>query len=47
MIYIQHDGTGTGEFEKNSIEWKNLKGLVVEPTDIEIINGFFPSFWMI
>ncbi len=36
VIYIQHDGTGTGKFEKNSIEWKNLKELVVEPTDIRV-----------
>lgn len=24
VIYIQHDGTGTGEFERNSTEWENL-----------------------
>ena len=36
VIFIQHDGTGTGEFEKNSTEWENLDELIVEPTDILI-----------
>lgn len=34
VIYIQHDGTGTGEFEKNSKEWENLDSLIVKTTDI-------------
>ena len=36
VVYIQHDGTGSGEFEKNTIEWENLDELIVEPTDILI-----------
>lgn len=36
VIYIQHDGTGTGEFEKNSWEWENLDELNVELDDILI-----------
>ncbi len=36
VIYIQHDGTGSGEFEKNTWEWENLDGLIVEPDDILI-----------
>ncbi|WP_299800598.1 cysteine hydrolase family protein [uncultured Maribacter sp.] len=36
VIYIQHDGTGTGEFEKNSSEWELLDSLKVEPSDIVI-----------
>ncbi len=36
VIYIQHDGTGTGEFEKNTSEWELLDSLNVEPTDILI-----------
>ena len=27
VIFIQHDGTGTGEFEKNTTEWENLDDL--------------------
>lgn len=33
VIFIQHDGTGTGEFEKNTWEWELLDALEVEPTD--------------
>ena len=36
VIFIQHDGTGTGEFEKDSTEWENLNELIVEPYDILI-----------
>ncbi|WP_321371379.1 cysteine hydrolase family protein [uncultured Draconibacterium sp.] len=36
VVYIQHDGTGTGEFEKNTTEWENLDALIVKPTDIRI-----------
>lgn len=36
VIYIQHDGTGSGAFEKNSFEWENLDELVVESTDVRI-----------
>lgn len=36
IIYIQHDGSGTGEFEKNSIEWEILDELTIEPNDILI-----------
>jgi nicotinamidase-related amidase len=34
VIFIQHDGTGTGEFEKHSREWENLDELCVESKDI-------------
>lgn len=36
VIYIQHDGTGTGAFEKNATDWENLDELIVESTDIRI-----------
>ncbi|MEM9829382.1 MAG: isochorismatase family protein [Bacteroidota bacterium] len=36
VIFIQHDGTGTGEFEKKSLEWENLDELIVKPTDVSI-----------
>jgi nicotinamidase-related amidase len=36
VIYIQHDGTGTREFVKNTSEWELLDALNVESTDILI-----------
>ncbi|WP_346882242.1 isochorismatase family protein [uncultured Algibacter sp.] len=36
VIFIQHDGTGTGQFEKSSTEWENLDELIVKQTDILI-----------
>ena len=36
VIFVQHDGTGSGEFVKNSTEWENLDELIVKPTDILI-----------
>jgi nicotinamidase-related amidase len=39
VICIQHDGTGTGEFEKNSTEWENLDELILKPTDI-LVNKY-------
>ncbi len=36
VFYIQHDGTGSGEFEKYATDWENLEELIVEPTDILI-----------
>lgn len=36
VFYIQHDGTGTGAFEKGNADWENLDELVVAPTDILI-----------
>jgi len=36
VFYIQHDGNGTEEFEKNSIEWENLDELIVKSSDILI-----------
>lgn len=36
VIFIQHDGTGSGEFEKGSEDWENLEALTVKPTDILI-----------
>ncbi|MFT5820393.1 MAG: nicotinamidase-related amidase [Crocinitomix sp.] len=36
VVYIQHDGTGTGEFEKNAKDWENLDDLIVEPSDLRI-----------
>ena len=34
VIYIQHDGSGTGEFEKNTQEWELLDDLNMEQTDL-------------
>lgn len=39
VIYIQHDGTGTGAFEKNTTAWENLDRLNVESNDI-LINKY-------
>ena len=36
VVYIQHDGTGTGEFEKNATDWENLDDLTVESKDVRI-----------
>lgn len=36
VIYIQHDGKGTGKFEKNTLDWENLDDLIITPTDIRI-----------
>lgn len=36
VIYIQHDGTGSGEFEKNAWDWGNLDDLNVTSCDIRI-----------
>ena len=36
VVYIQHDGTGTGEFEKNALDWENLDDLIVKSTDVRI-----------
>jgi len=36
VVYIQHDGTGTGEFEKNASDWQLLDALVVAPSDVRI-----------
>ncbi|RIV38190.1 isochorismatase family protein [Flagellimonas lutimaris] len=34
VIFVQHDGNGTGEFEKNTLEWELLNELLIKPTDI-------------
>lgn len=36
VVFIQHDGAGTGEFEKQTWEWELLDDLEVKPTDIFI-----------
>lgn len=36
VFYIQHDGTGTGTFEKHSPTWENLDELVVHSDDVLI-----------
>ncbi|MFY0591012.1 cysteine hydrolase family protein [Roseivirga sp.] len=36
VIYIQHDGNGSGEFEKNTPTWEILDELEVAATDILI-----------
>lgn len=36
VIYIQHDGTGSGEFEKNQPDWEILDELEAKPSDIRI-----------
>lgn len=36
VIFVQHDGTGSGQFEKNSAEWQNLNELIIRPNDILI-----------
>ncbi|WP_281540964.1 isochorismatase family protein [Maribacter aestuarii] len=36
VIFIQHDGSGAGEFEKNTWEWELLDELKIKPTDIRL-----------
>ncbi|MEL7001823.1 MAG: isochorismatase family protein [Bacteroidota bacterium] len=36
VFYIQHDGTGTGDFEKNARDWEILDELIVREEDILI-----------
>lgn len=36
VAYIQHDGTGTGKFEKNSADWENLDELDLKSMDLRI-----------
>ncbi|MFI1771328.1 isochorismatase family protein [Thalassobellus citreus] len=45
VIYIQHDGSGTGEFEKNSLEWENLDALIIEQNDVLIDKYANDSFY--
>lgn len=45
VVYIQHDGTGTGEFEKNNEDWENLNDLVVKSTDLRIDKYVNDSFY--
>ncbi|UZO81023.1 isochorismatase family protein [Aquimarina sp. ERC-38] len=33
VIYVQHDGTGSGTFEKGNWDWQILKELKIESTD--------------
>lgn len=33
VLFIQHDGTGTGAFEKSTWEWELLDAIEIEPTD--------------
>ncbi|WP_196890304.1 isochorismatase family protein [Aureivirga sp. CE67] len=36
VIFIQHDGTGTGEFKKNTHEWEILDELEIKVSDFKI-----------
>lgn len=36
VVYVQHDGTGSGEFEKGTADWENLDELEVLSSDIRI-----------
>ncbi|MFS4445358.1 cysteine hydrolase family protein [Maribacter sp. 2307UL18-2] len=36
VVFIQHDGSGTGEFEKHTWEWELLDNLEIEPSDMLI-----------
>ena len=36
VVYIQHDGTGSGAFEKNAPDWENLDALEVTTDDTRI-----------
>lgn len=45
VIFIQHDGSGSGEFEKNSTSWENLDELTVVPSDVLIDKYVNDSFY--
>ncbi|MGS2765191.1 isochorismatase family protein [Sinomicrobium sp. M5D2P9] len=45
VVHIQHDGTGTGEFEKNVPDWEILDALNVAPSDILIDKYANDSFY--
>lgn len=36
VVFVQHDGTGSGEFQKNTQEWELLDSLVIDPSDVLI-----------
>ena len=36
VIWVQHDGTGTGEYEKNAPDWQLLEDLQVKPGDVRL-----------
>ncbi|BDD06499.1 cysteine hydrolase family protein [Aureibacter tunicatorum] len=36
VFHIQHDGTGSGEFEKNAFDWEILDEIEVKPMDIMV-----------
>lgn len=36
VVYIQHDGTGTGEFEKYNSDWEILDNLDIKSNDVRI-----------
>jgi len=36
VLVVQHDGTGSGEFEKNNWDWENLDDLQVLDQDIRL-----------
>lgn len=36
VVFIQQDGSGTGEFEKNAADWEILDDLIVGPDDVRI-----------
>ena len=45
VVYIQHDGTGTGAFEKNATDWGILDELDVAVSDIKIDKFANDSFY--
>ncbi|SDF51721.1 cysteine hydrolase family protein [Cellulophaga baltica] len=44
-ICIQHDGSGTGEFEKNSTPWENLDELEINKADLKIDKYAYDVFY--
>jgi nicotinamidase-related amidase len=45
VIHIQHDGTGTGEYERDTHGWKILDAIVVHSSDIVISKTANDAFY--
>ncbi|MEM7550925.1 MAG: isochorismatase family protein [Bacteroidota bacterium] len=45
VIFIQHDGTGNGEFEKNAPDWENLDEPITKSEDVLIDKYANDSFY--
>lgn len=45
VIHVQHDGSGSGEYEMNTPGWKFIPGMVIEPDDMVISKKANDAFY--